>query len=238
MINKIIGIVFAMDKEINEYLSIVKEYKTEKIGIYTFYILNLDSNKIVMTKSGIGKVQAGSLTSLLINFYHPDIVFNSGIAGGVDRNLKLLDTVIGTKLIYSDVDMTSDTSIDVKYGQLQGFDRYFKIDNRLKEQIEQIDDTLIFGSIMSGDQFITSREKVDFLVNTYFSDLDIQACDMESTAIAQVCEENKVLFVAIRTISDVVGNNNVIDYATFAVQACKKSANLINKIIKKTNPFD
>lgn len=232
MHQKIIGIICAMDLEMITITKKIDNLTKEKILNYEFQIGDYLDNKIVIVKCGIGKVNAGIVSLLLIEHYNPDLVINSGIAGGYHRDLKPLDIVIAEKAIYSDVDMTTDAFTDLRYGQLQDLPLYFESDNRIISYLKS-KQNLFFGSIMTGDQFVTDFAKTDQIVKKYFLDLNIIACDMESCAVAHCCYLTKTPFIVVRSISDIIGSTNSLDYQMFAPIAANNSANLVELIIKE-----
>lgn len=232
---KIIGIICAMDIELEGYKHILENQVTEiKLG-HEFLIGDYLNNKLVITKCGIGKVNAAAITLLLIEHYNPDLLFNSGIAGGYAKKLKTLDVVIATDVVYSDVDMTSDEFTDLRYGQLQDLPFTFKPSQEIIKQVFNMksDYNVYFGTIMTGDQFVTDYRKTDLIVTNHFSDLNILACDMESCAVAHVCYLTKTPFLIVRSISDIVGSSNCFDYQTFAPIASANATNIVNFIIKE-----
>lgn len=232
MTNKIIGVICALDGEIAKYKTLLKGLVIEKICGYDFYVGNLFENKIVAVKCGVGKVNAGVTTMLLAEHYNPDFIFNSGIAGGIPGKVNSLETVIATSLVYSDVDFTADTGETLKFGQMQGLPFQFIPALDIVEKLKQFPINLKFGVIMTGDQFVTDDKATKEKIEKYFRDLDILACDMESCAVAHVCYLQNVPFVIVRTISDVVGGNNIIDYYKLLNTAADQSCDLVKLIIR------
>lgn len=232
MVNKIIGVICALDGEIAKYKTLLQGLVIEKICGYDFYVGNLYENKIVAVKCGVGKVNAGVTTMLLAEHYNPDFIFNSGIAGGIPGKVNSLDTVIATHLVYSDVDFTADIGETLKFGQMQGLPYLFMPSNEVIEKLKTLPVSLKYGVIMTGDQFVTDEVATTEKINKHFSDLDILACDMESCAVAHVCYLQNVPFVIVRTISDVVGGNNIIDYYNLLTTAAEQSCDLVKLIIK------
>jgi adenosylhomocysteine nucleosidase len=235
MINKVIGIICAMDielKGIKEFLTSIQEIKNMN---YTFYQGEYANNTIICTKCGIGKVNAGIVTTLLIEHFHPDLIFNSGIAGGYDRKLRTLDAVIAQGAVYGDVDMSAYAAGSFPYGMLEGFPREFRLDNEILKSLQKISFpfTTYFGTICTTDTFVTDYEKTKKMIDEHFSDLNIMACDMESCAIAQACYLQNVKFIIVRTISDCIGNNNAIDYLKFSQTAALNASSMLKLIIEK-----
>ena len=229
MKNNIVGIICAMEKEVTHYKEIFKKIKETKLMNYTFFEASYNENKIIFTICGIGKVNAGSLTTLLIEHYHPDFIVNTGVAGGFDQSLKTLDIVVADKIFYHDVDCRFDN--DARYGQVQGLPLFYNANVILNNRLSKLDINLKFGAIASGDQFITDYDKMKKTIDEYFNDVKVLACDMESCAIAQMCYLNHIEFIVIRAISDVVGSSQIMDYNTFTPQAASKAAKLILQLL-------
>lgn len=232
---KIIGIICAMDIEMELIKSFIENPTCEIILNHEFLVGDYNDNKVVITKCGIGKVNAAMISLLLIEHYNPDLVFNSGIAGGYDKKLKTLDVVVAENLVYSDVDMTTDAFTNLRYGQLQDFPLMFKTDDAINQHIKNtsFQTNLHFGTIITGDQFVTDYKKTKLLIDNHFQDLNVLACDMESCSIAHVCYITKTRLVVIRSISDIIGSSNGFDYQTFAPIAANNAASTLKFIIDK-----
>ncbi|MBR4644011.1 MAG: 5'-methylthioadenosine/adenosylhomocysteine nucleosidase [Bacteroidaceae bacterium] len=197
---KTIGVLTAMNVEFKQIASILTETKTERIGPQDFLVGKLGDKTIVLLQCGIGKVNAASgVTNLIINF-KPDSVVSTGVAGGIDTCLKIMDVVVSTQTCYHDV-ICGD---DVDPGQIQGLPRFFESDKAMAETAARLpsDVRIVPGLICTGDQFITNREQLNVIKATYPEGL---AVDMESAAIAHVCHLYGVPFVSFRIISDTPG---------------------------------
>ena len=225
---KTFGIIVAMEKEIVHFKEIFNCTKVHNICNISFYEGFYLDNKIVFTKAGIGKVNAAVATTLLIEHFSPSLVINTGIAGGYSKELKPLDIVVADKVFYSDVDMTSPIAGAYKYGQIEGLPDGFETSYNL---LNNIDDCKI-GSILTGDQFVDNYEKCDSLVKKYFDKQNVLAFDMESGSIAQICTLNKIDFIIMRAISDIIGSTNEFDYLTFSTQAVEKVSKKVLEMIK------
>lgn len=235
MKHKIIAVICAMDIELEGYKKIISNISKEQIIGHEFLIGDYLDNKLVITKCGIGKVNAAAITLLLVEHYKPDLIINSGIAGGYAKDLKTLDVVIAEKVVYSDVDMTTDAFTDLRYGQLQDLPFTFNSNKEVLNEVRKLklSNNIYFGTIMTGDQFVTDYKKTDNIVKEHFYDLNILACDMESCAIAHICYLTKTEFIIVRSISDVIGSSDAFDYQTFAPIAAKNATDLVEFIIKE-----
>ena len=155
-----------------------------------------------------------------------------GIAGGYSKELKTLDTIVVTKAVYSDVDMTSDEFSNLAYGQLEEMPPYFSIDDKLIKLVDKVVKTKVFyGTIATGDQFVTNYENCKRIVDTYFKDYNVLAFDMESAAFLHVCYLYKIPCLVIRTISDIIGSSTPLDYSNFSTIASDKVGMICKELI-------
>lgn len=157
---------------------------------------------IVVTKSGIGKVNAALGAAELIRKHHPDCIFSTGLAGGIDLSLNVRDIVVGQEVTYHDVWCGEGNA----KGQVQGLPSRYCGDSRLMEYaLRTQPERVRAGLICTGDQFITNPERLQLIKDDFPDGL---ACDMESAAIAQTCYIYNVPFLSIRVISDTPGKTD------------------------------
>lgn len=230
MTNKTIGIICAMAKEMNHYKEIFHSFDVKKIMGFSFCEGTYNDNKIVFSECGIGKVNAGILTTLMIEHYHPDFIINTGVAGGFDKNLKTFDVVVADRVFYHDADCR--LADDIPYGQIQGLPMYFLADIILNKKISETNGNIYIGAIASGDEFVKDYNRMENKINEYFKDVNVLACDMESGAIAHACYLQGVPFTIIRSISDIVGGNQIIDYSKFTIEASNLAAKIVIDLIE------
>ena len=211
-----IGIICALAKEQAQLLSRLPEPETISAGPFTFFVSRLGDNQLILTKSGIAKVNAATCATELINRFSPDAIINSGVAGGLDAQLNSLDVVVGSQYAHHDVFCGPEND----WGQVQGLPSIFLADEKLLTVVEKLKTAGKFsrpvhaGLICSGEQFITDAHKLQSIKENFPAAL---ACDMESAAFAQVCHLYKVPFLSFRIISDVVGKetDNAQQYENF-----------------------
>lgn len=191
-----IGIIVAMEKELQQLLSLLSETKEENIHGKTFYEGRMaDDKELVIQQCGIGKVNAAIGTVEMINNFHPDCIISSGVAGGATTLVPRLHIVASTEVVYHDVYCFSDN----EYGQIQGMPARFKADERLLEIASKIENVNP-GLIASGDWFVDTKGKAGEILDHF---PDALAIDMESGAIAQTCHVYGVPFISFRIISDI-----------------------------------
>lgn len=225
------GIICAMEEEIKSLVAQLEDKKQDTIGGIDFYSGTINGKEVVLTRSGIGKVQAGVTTGLLIANYKVDAVVNSGSAGGIGEGLHVGDVVLSTGTAYHDADATA---FGYKPGQLPQQPQIYTADKDLLEAISKAakEYNLVAkeGLIVTGDQFVSSSEKIAAIKEIY---PDALSCEMEGAAIAQVAYQFSVPFLIIRAMSDVGDEDAGQSFDEFIIEAGKKSANMILNFLKK-----
>ena len=226
-----IGIIGAMEEEV----AVLKEsMDIEKIVEYAsmqFYKGVLCGKKVVVVRSGIGKVNAAVCAQILADKFNIDVLINTGIAGSLDASIDIGDMVISTDLVEHDMDASI---FGDPVGQIPRMDTFsFPADAELVKKAIQAnseanpDIKTFTGRIVSGDQFVSSSEVKDKLVNLF----DAKCTEMEGAAIAHVAYLNKISCVIIRAISDKADNSATMDYPTFEKQAIKHSVKLVRNLL-------
>ena len=198
-----IGIIAAMSSEYKQVAQLLEDKTEHTEGIYTYTEGRIKNNTIILTQCGIGKVNAATGAVELIRTFQPDCIISTGVAGGIDRCLKVMDVVASQHIVYHDVWCGEGNA----YGQIQGMPTQFEGNPTLFNCAMSIDtQTAIHGGLIcTGDKFITDREELDVIKGNFPEGL---AVDMESAAIAQVCHIYKVPFISFRIISDTPGAEN------------------------------
>lgn len=221
-----IGIIVAMHKELELLLPLLQDSEKSRMGGFVFYRGRVGRHDVIAMQCGIGKVNAAMGTLTLVNAFLPDFVINSGVAGGADLAVSVMDVVAGDRVAYHDVWCGPESLV----GQVQGLPLYFKGASRLLELLPERDD-IHKGLICSGDQFIDKKEDVERIKGNF---PDALAVDMESGAIAQVCCLCNVPFLALRVISDSPGasHDNTKQYLDFWNDAPQETFMLLKDIIK------
>ncbi len=209
---KRLGIVAALDNEFAQVVALLDNVVKSEINGLPYVEGNFGSNlKIGLAKSGIGKVCAAVGTVELIKRFQPDYLINTGVAGGIDAGLNVMDVVVSNRVAYHDV-WCGEGSI----GQVQGFPLYFESCKELFDIALKVNASVPVkgGLIVTGDQFISDKEQLA-KIKTTFS--DALAVDMESSSIAHVCYMYNIPFMSFRIMSDTPGahENNLNQYLNF-----------------------
>lgn len=226
-----IGIIGAMDEEIT-YLKNHMKITCEKTIANTLFIQGqLGIQKIVLLKSGIGKVNAAMATTILHEQFQPDYIINTGSAGGLSKELSVGDIVISTEVLHHDVDVTV---FDYSYGQVPNLPPTFHADQKLidktLEAANHINLPFKQGVIATGDSFMNDK-KHSAMVKRKIPKLI--AAEMEAAAVAQVCYQYETPFVIIRALSDIAGEDSAISFNDFLDTAAKNSTSLIIQLVNK-----
>lgn len=187
-----------MEKEFSQLKTLLNESHQEQKNHLSFVIGEIGTNQVIMQQCGIGKVNSAIGAVEMINQYHPDLIISTGVAGGADPQMNPLDVVVGTHYYYHDVYCGSE----VEYGQFVGMPPYFTSPREIIDKALHLDtqSTIYSGSIVSGDWFVDSKEKMQAIINHF---PQAKAVDMESCSIAHTCYVYGVPFVSFRIISDV-----------------------------------
>ncbi len=223
-----IGIIVAMTSEFNLVNALLEERLERNVNGFSFVEGKLDGKEMVLAKSGIGKVCAAVGISEMIRAYNPVCIVNTGVAGGIDRSLQVMDIVVGNRTVYHDVWCGEGNA----YGQVQGMPAFFEADGRMLQAARSVrsDVRLLEGLICTGDRFITDREALDKIKADFPEGF---AVDMESCAMAQVCYLYQVPFLSFRIISDTPGrtDDHSLQYREFWTMAPEKSFEVLRQLI-------
>jgi len=227
---KTIGVIGAMEEEIitlKEQIDIISAKNI--IGI-DFYIGKMLGNNVVLVRSGIGKVNAAICTQILIDLYAVDYIINVGVAGAVDKSLKIGDIVICKDAVYHDFDTTV-------FGDAIGIiprmnESFFKADDVIikiaLEAASKQNKNAIVGRIASGDQFVSNSD----VKNKIWNNFKASCVEMEGAAIAHTCYLNKIPFSIIRSISDNAEEQNTVNYEQFFKESAVVAAAIVKNMIE------
>lgn len=226
-----IGVLTAMTSEYEQLARLLDNAASCERGGIEYLTGVLAGNEIVLRQCGIGKVNAAVGSSELIRSFSPDAVVSTGVAGGIDSCLGVMDVVVSSSLVYHDV----WCGMGCEYGQVQGMPAVFPAAENLWRSALELnngaaDETRIHaGLICTGDQFITDRAELDKIKGNFPAGL---AVDMESAAIAHTCHIYGVPFVSFRIISDTPGvDNHIEQYENFWGEMANRSFDVTRKFL-------
>ncbi|WP_217543233.1 5'-methylthioadenosine/S-adenosylhomocysteine nucleosidase [Vibrio metschnikovii] len=226
-----IGIIGAMQQEVAILKDALEQRQEISQGGCTYYSGKLHGVEVILLQSGIGKVSAAVGTALLLSQYQPDVVINTGSAGGFDPSLTMGDVVISSEVRHHDADVTA---FGYEIGQMAGQPAAFIADETLMSVAEQALQTMdnkhaVRGLICTGDAFVCSEEKQNFIRQHFPTAV---AVEMEAAAIAQTCHQFGVPFVVVRAISDVADKASPLSFDEFLPLAAQSSSAMVLKMVE------
>lgn len=222
----IVGIISAMQNEFELIINSLENKKIKTICNVDFHIGTINNHTIIGVISGIGKVNSAITTTLLINNFSPELIINSGIAGGT-IGLNPKDIIIPHKLAYSDVDATA---FGYEFGQVPQMPLYFETDSYWRNVLEK---TLINLNIQYKNRLILTADTFRSTTTDIKNQIELgYAVEMEGASIAQTCYKLKTPFISIRFISDILDTQNHIDdYNSFEEEASNLSGSITLKFL-------
>lgn len=191
-------------KMMTETSEIVEDGLNYRVGL-------IGENKVVLIQCGIGKVNAAMCSTLLIRRFKPDYVISTGVAGGVDVSIRVMDVVVSTQQVYHDMWCGPGNA----WGQVQGLPERLESSQELLKVATTLNTQtrIVPGLICTGDLFVSKPEEQQLIKKNF---PEAMAVDMESCAIAQVCHLNGIPFISFRIISDTPGEkDNISQYVDF-----------------------
>ena len=232
MKTKVIGILCALDVELEAILNLLSKPKCQVIMNKSFFVGKYEERLVVAVKCGIGKVAASLTTTLIIEHFKPDLVISTGIAGGYYKELNPLDVVVATSSYYYDFDLRADGA--KRIGEMPENEFPFASDELAVNILKECGQKLYFGPITTADKFASNKEELDLIVEENFKDIIPLAVDMETASVMQCAQTLNVPALSIRAISDVIGNHNqTFDYYNFAGRASQNASAIVLEILKK-----
>ena len=226
-----IGIIGAMEEEVAALKEDMDIQETVEQASMVFCKGKLCGKDVVVVRSGIGKVNAGICAQILVDRFRADMLINTGIAGSLDARIDIGDMVISTDALHHDMDATI---FGDAIGQIPRMDTLaFPADEQLVQKAAKANEKAnpdirtFTGRVASGDQFISSGEAKEKIVENFHP----LCVEMEGAGIAQAAYLNKVSYVIIRAISDKADNSATLDYPTFERQAIAHSVRLMKELL-------
>lgn len=231
---KKIGLIGAMNSEIEAFC---RDFAAEKTDVDGVFKGSYGEYEIYIQCCGIGKVNAAIGTQKLIDLFGVDCIINSGVAGGISKQLSKLDVVISEQLTYHDF-----TPLDI-LDRNPPYSKYIKADEALVEKAKTACEKLncrlsaegrptfgfLCGMIVTGDCFVSSSEKVKQLSD----DFGALCTEMEGAAIAHTAKVNGIPFVVIRAISDFADEQAEDSFDSFENVAAQRAAFIVREILSE-----
>lgn len=228
-----LGIIGAMDEEVAKLKEKMTEVEIRTRAAMDFYQGKIGDKNVVVVRSGIGKVNAAVCSQILADCYQVKAIINTGIAGSLRNEINIGDIVLSQDALQHDMDATG---FGYPVGQIPRMETLaFAADASLLEVAKKCCKTAVpdigihVGRVVSGDQFISDKEKKEWLLRTF----DGYCTEMEGAAIAQTACLNKIPYLVIRAISDKADDSAYMDYPEFEAAAIEHSVKLLTAMIEE-----
>lgn len=228
---KRIGIIGAMELEVEQLKHAMTIERIVTKASMEFFVGTLAGIDVVVVRSGIGKVNAALCVQILADVFQVTHIINTGVAGSLNPALDIGDILVSNDALHHDMDVTIFGYQPGEVPQM-GF-REFKADDAMISaavaSCREVnpDISVRTGRVVSGDQFISSKEIKQKLIDTFHGD----CAEMEGASIAHGAYLNKLPFVIIRAISDKADDSAEMDYPSFEMAAARHSARLVEHMI-------
>lgn len=230
---KKIGIIGAMELEVEELKAKMNTTNITKKAGMEFYEGTLNGADVIIVRSGVGKVNAALCVQLLADLFQVTHIINTGVAGSLNARLDIGDILVSRDALHHDVDATI---FGYQLGEVPQMGmREFPADQRLTtlavECCEKVNPDIhaMPGRVVSGDQFVSSKEIKNKLIESFQGD----CVEMEGAAIAHSAYLNQIPFVIIRAISDKADDSAEMEYPTFEKAAAAHSARLVEEMVQR-----
>ena len=225
-----IAIMGAMPEEIEPLLEKVENINKIEYANNSYYEATYKGKELVIAYSKIGKVFSSLTASTLLEKFSCDKLLFSGVAGAINPALKIGDLIIADKLCQHDLDISI---FGHDFGYVPEGAKFVETDKDLREIAKVVakenELSLIEGTIATGDQFVASNDRKEFISKNFSAD----ALEMEGASVAVVCDALNVPFFVLRAISDTANDDAGMDFDEFMVGSAKISANFILDMVEK-----
>ncbi|WP_147805255.1 5'-methylthioadenosine/adenosylhomocysteine nucleosidase [Alkalicoccus halolimnae] len=228
-----VGIIGAMEEEIAHFTHLFTIEEKYVLAKNHYFTGNFGSCEIVLTKAGVGKVNAAAAAQKVIDYFNVDAILFTGVAGAANPDYEVGDVVISDVCQHHDIDASP---LGFSKGIIPMFNgpSLFFADEKwraiVKEAAEELEGINVFeGKIMSGEQFIADKTEVEKLRSLFGAD----CVEMEGAAVAQIAWMHDVPFVIIRSISDKANGEAPVSFQKWLYETAERSAAIVTSSLKK-----
>ncbi len=226
-----LGIIGAMQLEVETLLGIMEDKKVSSHAGSTFYEGKLEGLDVVIVQCGVGKVNAAICAQILCSCFGVTHLVNTGIAGSLCVDLDIGDMVVSQDAMYHDFDCVH---FGYEMGRVPGmYVTAFPADAKMMEiaftAAEEVNPGHTkTGRVASGDLFVAEKSAKERIIERTRA----LCTEMEGAAIAHTAYRNNIPFVILRAISDKADDSAEMDYPTFERIAAHRCANVTCRMAK------
>lgn len=244
------GVLCAIPDELGSFVELMPDAGQTTVAQWSFADGHIDGHHVVVVESGMGKVNAATATTLLIDKFGCDTVIFTGVAGGLSPDLSIGDIVVADRILAMDSGIIEDEQLSLyQPGHVRffnptdelGFDADTDLLDRVKQKLptvllpfleaeaggEDRAPRITFGTIVSGDAYLhcaTTRERL-------YRELGGSAIEMEGAAVAQVCTAFGVPWLVIRALSDLAGHDPDIDFTVYTKHVSDAAVHIVHSLL-------
>ncbi|BDY30528.1 5'-methylthioadenosine/adenosylhomocysteine nucleosidase [Mycolicibacterium mageritense] len=245
-----IGLIAAIPQELAHLRSAMGNVQWMDIAHTRFDTGSLDGCDVVLAETGMGKVNAALVTTVLAHRFGCRAVIFSGVAGGLDPDLNVGDVVIADRLIQYDAGLIEDERLQTyQAGHVPfinptdrlGYDVGGMVIDKVRRALGGLElpplsrlaggqgrpARIVYGTVLSGDQYLHS-EPTRVRLHSEFGG---RAIEMEGGAVAQVCEAFGIDWLVVRALSDLAGQDSQFEFNEFAGEVAASSATVLRTLL-------
>jgi len=217
-----------------------------EIGGHEFRRGVVAGRSVVAADSGIGKINATVVAVLGIDHFDPAALVFTGVAGSLDESVRIGDVIVAERVVHHDTGMLEPDGFHVyQAGHVPFFNPTdelgYRPSPRLLDAVRDVVDgvrlrpvlgrppDIVFGTVGTCDQFVHSaadRARLHAIVGA-------RAIEMEGAAVAQVAEHFGVDHLVIRAVSDLAGEESVVDFTRFFKETAANSVRLVIALLSQ-----
>ena len=245
-----VGLICALPQEHAHLLTAMSAAATHDLAGVEFSVGELDGHRVVLSRAGMGKVNAALVATLLADRFACRAMAFSGVAGGLDPELRIGDVVIADRTIQHDAGVIEDAALQTyQAGHVPfinptaefGYATDPSLLARVRSHLNGFALTplsrnaggggrlprIAYGTVLTGDQYLDCGLTRDRL----HADLGGHAVEMEGAAVSQVCESFGIPWLVIRALSDLAGENSRFDFSAFVDEVAAQSATILRHLL-------
>lgn len=173
--------VFALGLEANALVDRMQGVVATPCASFVERVGVLDGHRLTLAESGVGAVAARQATEDVIALHHPAWIISAGFAGALHESSRRGHIVM------------ADQIVDQHHHALT-------VPLHIDPRVVAANRTLHVGRLLSVDHVVLKADEKRRLAAAH----QAIACDMETMAVAKVCQEHGVRFLSVRVISDLL----------------------------------
>jgi len=245
-----IGLICALPQELDHLRDVLTTSRRDVVAGLDFHSGQLDGHDCVLAGSGMGKVNAAVVATVMADRFDCRAIVFAGVAGGLDPTLGIGDVVIADLALQHDAGLIERECLQTyQAGHVPAINPidhlgYRTDDELLARVMQRLDGVELlamsaaaggtgqptrirYGTVVTGDQFVQCAATR----NRLYEQFGGSAIEMEGAAVAQVCESFKVPWLVIRTLSDLAGSESLSDFGVFAEEVAANSAAVLRLVL-------